>query len=359
MNRRYSYLVNRLPEVYQPIVVNGNVVYDGLRDNCFERFDAIKKYIKPGSTVLDVGSNSGFFSIELARLYPDSVFVSLEASPRYVNIQKQLIKDNNISNVVLIQGPLTYKWLEKAFESCVYFDCVLLLSVIHHFESPHAILTGLSRISKSIVMEIPSSDELHVCGKDRLTDLSISFLSSLKEKFDVIPYTSHIHTDLKAKRNYYYSYDSNYHRNSLYPYIGYPYSPRNYTLQSTDKGLTVYKGHLSELVVCSPGINYADASKLGNVCTPGGLTIMRQLFSDYYKLKQDHVNLADLRYWNVLLTGNSAKFIDYTYTDDLNPKLRASLLRDMLHLARFIAWSSFAFYISRLSKKAVAFLNKS
>ena len=64
-------LIENLPEVYQSIYLHGELIREGLRGNEFERLEVIKNYIKPNQTILDIGSNVGFFTINLASwLYP-------------------------------------------------------------------------------------------------------------------------------------------------------------------------------------------------------------------------------------------------------------------------------------------------
>ncbi len=53
-------LINNLPEVYQSIYVKGNLIRQRVRQNEWERLEVIKNYIKPGQTILDVGSNLVF-----------------------------------------------------------------------------------------------------------------------------------------------------------------------------------------------------------------------------------------------------------------------------------------------------------
>lgn len=55
-------LIDQLPEVYQSIYLGKELVREGLRQNDWERLEVIKDYIKPGQTILDVGSNVGFFT---------------------------------------------------------------------------------------------------------------------------------------------------------------------------------------------------------------------------------------------------------------------------------------------------------
>ena len=81
-------LINELPEVYQSIYLRGELIRKGVRSNDFERLEAIKQYIKPKQTILDIGSNVGFFSINLAKMFPENVFVSIEKQYPYARLQQ-------------------------------------------------------------------------------------------------------------------------------------------------------------------------------------------------------------------------------------------------------------------------------
>lgn len=60
-------------------------------------------------TIYDLGANIGITSIALSYLFPNSRIISLEPDPRNFALLKQNIKDNKISNVVLVKGAIDYE----------------------------------------------------------------------------------------------------------------------------------------------------------------------------------------------------------------------------------------------------------
>ena len=99
--KKIENLINDLPEVYQSIYVKDELIRKGVRQNEWERLEVIKDYIKPGQTILDIGSNVGFFTIQLAKLFPDNVFLSVEKQPSYAKLQAELLKIEQLNNVIL------------------------------------------------------------------------------------------------------------------------------------------------------------------------------------------------------------------------------------------------------------------
>ena len=141
-------LIDELPEVYQSIYVRGNLIREGVRKNDRERLEVIKQYIKPNQTILDIGSNVGFFTIELAKAFPENVFVTVEKQGSYARLQAELIALENLKNVVLINSEVTVDWLKRAAEACSYVDVTLLLSVLHHMKDAEEFLSAINKISK-------------------------------------------------------------------------------------------------------------------------------------------------------------------------------------------------------------------
>src|SRR4028119_2169664 len=129
---RINKLIDELPEIYQPIYLQGELIREGVRQNDWERLEVIKKLIKPGQTVLDIGSNVGFFTIELAKIFPENVFISVEKQVSYAKLQKELLQVEKLTNVILINSEVIVEWLKAASQACTYFDVTLLLSVLHH-----------------------------------------------------------------------------------------------------------------------------------------------------------------------------------------------------------------------------------
>ncbi|MBF9020231.1 hypothetical protein HKCCA1058_05910 [Rhodobacterales bacterium HKCCA1058] len=334
--KKYNKYIKKLPEVYQPITLGQTVIAAGKRDNAYERYNAIKQYFKDGQTILDVGSNAGFFSIELAKDFPNSLIVSVEGNIHYAKIQRELIIDQKINNIVLVNSYLDIDWIERARDACVFFDNILLLSVIHHFPDPKNVMRKLSSISRAMLMEMPDPNEKNVCGKHRIKDLDFDFISDLKKNFQELDYKSEVHTDESIRRNYYYVNDNEYKRVSYYPYIGYPLDKREYNISSDENGTKIYKKHLNENINLVPGVNYIDINNLGEILHPTTSQIIKSFHQSVAEKSAEGVELSDIRPWNILLTPRGAQIIDYRYTPDLDPKLKMHYKRDFMIFLRYL-----------------------
>lgn len=189
-------------------------------------------------------------------------------------------------------------------------------------------MTQLGQISKSFIIEIPHPDESKVCGKNILKEqLTFEKISQVKPIFTKMSYESTTHCDANLKRSFYYADSPNYHRTSIFPYIGYPQDPRNYDLQSTEKGLVIKKTHLDKQIEAIPGVLFYDIAQIGSIFTPSYGTLIQQTENEFDRLEKLE-NIADIRPWNMLFTANGLRFIDYEYTPDLDPNLIFNKLRD-------------------------------
>lgn len=61
--------------------------------------DVAKEYIRPGTSILDIGANYGQMSIEFSRLAPDCDIYAFEAQEMVFEILKKNLKVNDINNV--------------------------------------------------------------------------------------------------------------------------------------------------------------------------------------------------------------------------------------------------------------------
>jgi glycosyltransferase involved in cell wall biosynthesis len=321
-------LIAELPEVYQSIYVRGELIAEGVRGNEFERLEVIKDYIKPNQTILDIGSNIGFFTIHLAKLFPDNVFVSIENQYPYARLQQELIKLEGVTNIILINSTMSTEWLIEADRACTYFDVTLLLSVLHHIPDAENFLNQLNRVSKSFIIELPHPDESKVCGKDIIRkQLTVEKIGQVKPTFIKMPYEATTHCDANLKRSFYYADSPEYQRESIYPYIGYPLAPRSYHLTSDSQGLMLHKAHLDRDISLIPGVLFYDIAQIGKVIVPSYKTCLKDIKSELEKLEQLD-DIADLRPWNIIFTSHGLQFIDYEYTPDLDSNLRFNKSKD-------------------------------
>ena len=68
-----------------------------------------QKYIKHNSTVIDIGSNIGTHTINIAKMFPDTIIHAFEPLDLHYDILNQNIKINNLSNVTTYKKGLSNK----------------------------------------------------------------------------------------------------------------------------------------------------------------------------------------------------------------------------------------------------------
>lgn len=129
-----------LPEIYQDILINGQVVETGIR-NCKERYEAIKPLLNSlpeKSKVLDIGASQGYFSFKMAE---DFCFRCCMVEGGYKisdylwktgELLNYLCKQNlNLQDVTLLQHQFSLNDLKK-LQELEEFDLVIAFSVVHH-----------------------------------------------------------------------------------------------------------------------------------------------------------------------------------------------------------------------------------
>lgn len=158
-------LISKLPEQYQDIIFRGKT-YKGKRDPA-ERYDIFFPFLKPNDVILDVGSSLGYYTHRIAKEFPNSLIVSFESEPEMVEIQKALLKDEGIYNVVICQHRLTGADLGKWIGFADTFDTVLALSVLHHFKEEElaSVINAFTTLSPLMIGEIPEVFEEEACGQ--------------------------------------------------------------------------------------------------------------------------------------------------------------------------------------------------
>lgn len=142
---------------YQDIVINGETIWKGTGPDCSSRYTAIAaslstKYSRPFS-VLDIGANNGYFSLNLVREFNSSA-VMVDTTDRLTKICKY----NTDINDRLLYGKklITTQELEN---SSAQFDVILLLNVLHHMADWKSFLDKALSISGTVIVENPPSND--------------------------------------------------------------------------------------------------------------------------------------------------------------------------------------------------------
>jgi len=87
--------------VYQDVVVAGRTVRPGQRD-CQGRWELLAEHLPRSGTILDVGSNFGWFGLQVCQTRPECVVASLEADLGSAEVQRQVLESNACQRVCLL-----------------------------------------------------------------------------------------------------------------------------------------------------------------------------------------------------------------------------------------------------------------
>ena len=145
-------------DTYNDIRIKGKTISSGYR-NSEKRYDEIFKFCKKFNrpiSVLDLGAAEGYFTFRLSEDF-SGVFIAVENNPER-KLLKLCIK-NNDHKVLLLDKQMNLKNL-KSLKEVQYFDIVLALNIIHHFDEPFQdVLDTLVSMSSFCFMEHPNSLE--------------------------------------------------------------------------------------------------------------------------------------------------------------------------------------------------------
>jgi SAM-dependent methyltransferase len=152
--------------VYQDLVLGGETVLAGNRD-CAGRWEALAPCLPHAGSVLDVGSNLGWFGLEICRTRGDCVVASVEADERSAAAQRWVLQSHEHERICLLTARAS-GWLARRFaKSGQRFDAVLCLSVLHWIADHESLLETLGSISARLLVEQPDPDETGA-GVDRI-----------------------------------------------------------------------------------------------------------------------------------------------------------------------------------------------
>ncbi|MFW6125211.1 MAG: class I SAM-dependent methyltransferase [Pirellulales bacterium] len=154
---RLDHLV-RGTAVYQDVVLAGRTVRRGVRD-CNARWELLRDHFPPLGTVLDVGSNFGWFGVRLCEEFDRCVVASIEADERTAVIQREVLGSHRLHRVCLLTRRATPGGLRRLAAANQRVDAALCLSVLHWLPDPDAFLVALGAIAGRIFVEHPDPGE--------------------------------------------------------------------------------------------------------------------------------------------------------------------------------------------------------
>ena len=145
--------------IYQDVVVAGRTLLRGSRD-CPSRWQAIAPVLSDCRTVLDVGSNFGWFGLKFCELKPEGVVASVEADLRSARVQRRVLQSHDQVRICLLTRPATSRAIRALADHGQRFDAVLCLSVLHWVREHRPFVDALGRIGSRLIFEHPDPTEI-------------------------------------------------------------------------------------------------------------------------------------------------------------------------------------------------------
>ena len=141
---------------YQDVVIGGRTVRKGSHD-CLGRWEAIAPHMPRAGSVLDVGSNFGWFGLKICDT-SECVVLSVEGDERCA-VQRRLLELNHCERVCLAARKVDARLIAALARAGQRFDAVLCLSVLHWIRGHREVLSGLGSISARLFVEQPHPAE--------------------------------------------------------------------------------------------------------------------------------------------------------------------------------------------------------
>jgi len=137
---------------YQDIRVHGKTISYGRRE-CESRYEAILPFLmryknRESFTVLDFGANYGYFSWRIKEDFPNAKITMVDGRP----LLELLFAINETEGMELFSEGMQLERIRE-FSKDHHFDLILLMSVLHHFESPEEIFDAFQAMGETILLE--------------------------------------------------------------------------------------------------------------------------------------------------------------------------------------------------------------
>ena len=294
-------------EMYQDIFSEGRLIQKGLRE-CSSRYEAIKESLskyKRNFTLLDIGSNFGYFSIRAAHEF-DCTSIMIQSEPESRLLFELCSKNKNLK-LNLLNKRISCREINN-LSKCERFDSILLLNVLHHLGSDWKIaFESCLKMCHSLIVETPSEKDKGSCGQEHLKGI-IDFINN--KDHTVLGEFSR-HTDPNSK-------------SIMVEIMG---APEKFLEKSYIDMPSVQKNRMGKIEILSDfekkifiknkesqkwihGINFHNFLKLNGVWPSRDFLISqieeRKITTDY---KWDNTH-RDITPWNFIINGASLNLID-------------------------------------------------
>ena len=175
-------LIAKKPSCYQDVVIDDQKLVTGTRNTCPSRWAMLGPYIKNNKVYLDVGSDLGYFSQRIAQQCPDSVVVSVEQDKTACDIQVEIMRALNLTNVLVCNACFLSDEFKRFSLAVEAVDTILFLAVLHHYEADEErkILKLCSQMIPEIIIEYVVQTGIGAWGGKAYLD----FEEELKRYYD-------------------------------------------------------------------------------------------------------------------------------------------------------------------------------
>ena len=273
-----------------------------------ERWQIIKPFLPESGTVLDIGSNLGYFGIKITEAKPAVGVVSIESDPRIISIQRKVLASHNQKRVIAIQGQLDEQMAKSWADLCDWFDITLLLSIIHWFDDPAKVVASLSSMSGKIIVEVPDRDDIGACGQTQISlwgDDPVTWFEEVTKR--PCRHLGRVTRHTSDSRSHMILIEGPIHRISTTPYADYDFAhPKGNEYLFDYDGTRLTFTRRGEVLPYLPGVNIVNLSKLGRLAWPSKRYWLDQ-GSALIKSTPSH---SDPLPHNMLWTPSGLKFID-------------------------------------------------
>ena len=144
--------------VYQDVTLAGQTVLRGARD-CPGRWEILAPHLPQCGAILDVGSNFGWFGLQLCQRSPDCVVASVEADPRSAAVQHRVLESYQHRRMALLTRRADVRMINTFARAGQRFDAALCLSILHWLPDHRDFLARLGRITSTLLIEQPHPAE--------------------------------------------------------------------------------------------------------------------------------------------------------------------------------------------------------
>lgn len=300
-------LMSQIAEIYQDIEVNGELLFKGVRD-CAGRWKMIKPYIKPNGVVLDLGSSFGYFAKKIAKEIPNTLVLSFERDVFTALLQKELLKQENLTNVILLNYSLSFsdfRWWTQTVEA---IDTIVALSVLHNFKPEEVlnILKLIALLSPNLILEMPNENEIKAVGHETVMALS-PLEQTLKSIYQDVEKLGEIKSHVQDTFRLVYRASDIIRRGSLVSFKGCPDVQTLHTLKFDGK-----KWQLDNKKEFISGVNVWNLLHF-HIIWPESEWWYNQAKEAYKKVIEGEEKVSDVRPWNLLVTANGLTAIDYKF----------------------------------------------